>query len=72
MSHTAYVPQMDSPPPRRGHTRTMSNVSTDECVPSGIFRDADDVVGPLRTPNRNDILTTPPPPAPLLSPFSGS
>ena len=50
MSHTAYVPQMDSPPPRRGHTRTMSNVSTDECVPRGIYRDADDVVGPLRTP----------------------
>ena len=61
MSHVAYAPQMDSPPPRRGHTRTMSNVSTDECVPRRCpprFRD--DVVRCVR-PSRIDALKTPDP-----------
>ena len=61
MSHVAYAPQMDSPPPRRGHTRTMSNVSTDECVPRRCpprFRE--DVVRCVR-PSRIDALKTPDP-----------
>ena len=66
MSHVAYAPQMDSPPPRRGHTRTMSNVSTDECVPRRCpprFRE--DVVRCVR-PSRIDALKTPDPfPIPL-------